>query len=82
MGFTDSFLKAHSRFLTRESPLKIMKNGFYLTLKALFVLRLFKFLSWPFGRLDLKDKVNFKIYDVTTWLTNNCNTHIAQYLEK
>ena len=26
--------------------------------------------------------VNFKIYDVTTWLTNNCNTHIAQYLTK
>ena len=22
------------------------------------------------------------IYDVTAWLTNNCNTHIAQYLEK
>ena len=21
-------------------------------------------------------KVNFKIYDVTTWLSNNCNTHI------
>ena len=26
--------------------------------------------------------VNFKFYDVTAWLTNNCNTHIAQYLEK
>ena len=26
--------------------------------------------------------VNFKIHDVTTWLTNNCNTHIAQYLTK
>ena len=33
-------------------------------------------------RLDLKDKVNFKIHDVTTWLTNNYNTHIAQYLTK
>ena len=22
------------------------------------------------------------IYDVTVWLTNNCNTHIFQYLEK
>ena len=22
------------------------------------------------------------IYDVTAWLTNNCNTHITQYLEK
>ena len=24
---------------------------------------------------------NFKIYDVTTWLPDKCNTHIAQYLE-
>ena len=27
-------------------------------------------------------KVNFKIHDVTTWFTNNCNTHIGQYLTK
>ena len=26
--------------------------------------------------------VNFKIYDVTYWETNNYNTHIAQYLKK
>ena len=32
--------------------------------------------------LDLKDKVNFRIYDVTARLTNNHNTHIAQYLNK
>ena len=25
---------------------------------------------------------NFKIYDVTTWETNTCNVHIAQYLKK
>ena len=24
--------------------------------------------------------LDFKIYDVTTFETNNCNTHIAQYL--
>ena len=29
-----------------------------------------------------KIKVNFKIYDVTTWETNNCGTHIDQYLKK
>ena len=38
--------------------------------------RYLSFLSRLFGhvkkRLDQKDKVNFKIYDVTTWLTNNC----------
>ena len=32
--------------------------------------------------LDLKDKVNFQFYDVTAWLTNNCNTYVAQYLKK
>ena len=32
-----------------ESPLKIMKTPFYFTLKALFVLKIFKFLSWRFG---------------------------------
>ena len=29
-----------------------------------------------------KIKVNFKIYDVITWETNNCGTHIDQYLKK
>ena len=33
-------------------------------------------------RLDQKDKVNFEIYDVTTWFRNSYNTHIAQYLTK
>ena len=33
-------------------------------------------------RLDKKDKVNFKFYDVEAWLTNNRNTHIAQYFKK
>ena len=33
------------QFLATESPLKMMKNGFYFTLKALFVLKIFKFLS-------------------------------------
>ena len=74
------------RFLATESPLKRMKNAFYFTSEAIFVLKIFKFLSWLFGhvakRLDKKDKVNFKFYDVTAWLTNNCNTHIAQYLKK
>ena len=57
-----------------------MKNPFYFILKALFVLKIFKFLSQIFGqvkkRIDWEDKVNFKI--VTTWFTNNCNTYIAQ----
>ena len=32
-------------FLATESPLKMMKNAFYFTSKALFVLKIFKFLS-------------------------------------
>ena len=55
-------------------------------LKALFILELFTFLSWRFGHeekpLDKKAKVNFEIYDVTDWIKNNDNTHIAQQLRK
>ena len=32
------------RFLATESPLKMIKNPFYFTSKALFVLKIFKFL--------------------------------------
>ena len=74
------------QFLATESPLKMMKIVFHFTSKALFVLKIFKILSWLFGhvskRLDLKDKAHFKFYGVTAWLTNNCNVKIAQYLEK
>ena len=74
------------QFLATEGHLKMMKNAFYFISKALFVLKIFKLLSWFFGYvaklLGKKDHVNFKFYDVTTWLTNNCNTHIAKYFEK
>ena len=40
------------------------------------------FLVMQKKRLDQKDKVNFKIHDVTTWLTNNCNAHISQYFKR
>ena len=64
----------------------MMKNAFYFTSKVLFVLKIFKFFSRHFGhvakKLDQKDKANFKIYDVTVWLTNNYDTQIVQYLEK
>ena len=38
-------LQVLRQFLTTESPLKMMKNVFYFTLKALFVFKIFKFLS-------------------------------------
>ena len=71
-------------FLATESPLKMMKNAFYLISKALFVLKIFShFLLGHVAKLlDKKDKVNFKFDDITAWLTNNYNTHIVQYLEK
>ena len=32
--------------------------------------------------LNQKDKVNFKFFDITTWLADNYSTHITQYLTK
>ena len=65
-----------------------MKNTFHFILK-LKVFKSLKYLNFcpdVFGnvviRLDKKAKINFKIYDVTTWETNNYNTHIPQYLKK
>ena len=39
------------QFLARESPLKMGKNAFYLTSKAIFVLKVFKFLFCLFGHV-------------------------------
>ena len=50
----------------------MMKDAFYFMVKAFLVEKKF----------DLKDKVDFKIYGVTIWLKNNCNTVIDQYLKK
>ena len=58
----------------------MMKNAFYFVFKALFVRQIYTFLSRIFGyaekRLDKKAMVNFKIYDVIVWTTNNYNTQI------
>ena len=42
-------LSSLRQFLAIESSLKMMKNAFYFTLKALFVFKIFKFLSCLFG---------------------------------
>ena len=45
-----SFSKKKNYFICfNESPLKMMKNAFYFILKALFILKIFKFLSRLFG---------------------------------
>ena len=41
-----------------------------------------KNLFYLLQRKPLKNEVNFKIYDVTSRLTNNYNIHIALYLTK
>ena len=37
---------------SRESPLKMMTNAFYLILEALFVLKISKFLSGLYGNIE------------------------------
>ena len=55
---------------SKEETSKIVSD-FYFALSALLILKMFKFLFSLFGhaekRLDKKDKIDFKIYDVTTW---------------
>ena len=72
---------SHMRhFLTTESPLKMMNNAFCFMLEALSILRYLDFCPdcWLCRkRLDEKAKVNFKIYDVTVWITYNYNTYIV-----
>ena len=64
----------------------MMENASYFMLKALFVPEVFTFCHDFFGHVEKwfaeKVKVNFKIYDVTDWTTNNYNRGIAQYLKK
>ena len=52
-GLLDSHLPKKIIFICfKESCLKMMKNNFYFILKALFVLKIFKFLSWHFGHVE------------------------------
>ena len=38
--------------LATQIPLNRMKNAFYFTLKTLFILKMFKFLSQRFGHVE------------------------------
>ena len=61
-----------------------MNNALYFILKALFVLKIFKFFPDVFDigkQLSKKAKVYFKIYHVRNWEKINCNKHIARYLK-
>ena len=39
-------------FIFNDTPSKMMKNVFYFILKPLFILKIFKFLSWLFGHVE------------------------------
>ena len=62
----------------------MMKKASYCTLKALFVLNIFKSLSLLFVHIEIqlswKDKTNFKLYDVIT-KKKNYNI-LRQYLKR
>ena len=69
-----------------ETPFKNNEKCPLFNLESYFRpqdIQIFVFNFWSCRKqFDLKDWVNFKIYDVTTWETNNCDKHIIQYLEK
>ena len=51
-----------------------MKNGFYFTLKALFVLKIFKISYWPSSQVekkahDRKHIINFKVHDAKSFIS-------------
>ena len=56
------------QFLATASPLKMMKTAFYFTLKALLVLKIFKFLSWIFGHV--KNSLIRKIRLISKFMTS------------
>ena len=45
-------LSCLGQFLATESPFKMMKNAFYITLIALFFFKISKFWSWLFGHVE------------------------------
>ena len=68
-------LKGLKQFLTIESPLKVMKNAFYFTVKALIVVKVFKLLFWLFGHVknDLIRTI------ISKFVTSRPGEHKFQY---
>ena len=50
--FFKDALEGLKQFLATEIRLKVMKNAFYLTVKALSVLKIFKLLPCLFGHVE------------------------------
>ena len=49
-----SALPGLTQIMATESPLKMIKNAFYFILKAIFVLKIFKFFPCFFGHLETR----------------------------
>ena len=85
---SDSHLPKKKNFIIwfNDSSARSMKNAFYSILKALFVLKILKFLSWHFCHVEKTAWVERRHsmtpleYEATAWLSKNYNTHIARYL--
>ena len=64
----------------------MMKSVFHFILRTFSLSRYSKFsldfLVMQKKRLDYKDKIIFKIYGITAWLTSNYNIHISQHPTK
>ena len=69
-------------FWATKSPLIMIKNAFYFTLKPFPFYFCLEILVRQQKRLHWRDKVNFKIYNVIAWLNNNYNRHTDQYPKK
>ena len=69
-----------------DSPLKMIKNTFYFILKVFPFTKYLNFcldiLVAQKKRFNYENKISFKIFDATSWLTNNYNAHVAHYLTK
>ena len=64
-----------------ESSLKVMENAFYFIVKALFVFKIFKFLTGFFWSSRKSSLVNLKIYGVTNRLQTN-SIHILPIVSR
>ena len=66
-------------YLLELKPLKIYKKCFFFTLKALFILKIFKCLYWIFGHVEKNGLVN-EMNSFSVKLTNATCCEI--FLEK
>ena len=65
---SDSYLPKNLFICFNDSPSKIMKNGFYFILKALFFFKIFKFSStfWAYRKNGLMRKISL----ISTFMTS------------